>query len=139
MDARTGEVRVLRLLAAQDSGRVMNALTYRNQVHGGVVMGLGFGLHEERVLDGATGALLTRGWDGYAIPTTLEAPAELECLPIDPGDRECNSVGAKGLGEPAHIPTAAAVANAVHHATGVRPLEAPVSPARLVELLARRS
>ncbi len=137
VDVRTGQVRLLRLLAVQDSGRVMNALTFENQVHGGVVMGLGFGLTEERVLDHATGALLSRGWHDYQLPTALDAPASIDWLPVDPHDRECNSVGAKGLGEPAHIPTAAAVANAIHHATGVRPLEAPMTPPRLVALLAR--
>lgn len=137
VDVRTGQVRVLRLLAAHDSGRVMNALTFENQVHGGVIMGLGFGLTEERILDHASGALLSRGWHDYQIPTVLDVPAAIDWLPVDPQDRECNSAGAKGLGEPAHIPTAAAVANAIQHATGVRLLEAPMSPPRLAALLAR--
>ncbi|MBI4917167.1 MAG: xanthine dehydrogenase family protein molybdopterin-binding subunit [Acidobacteria bacterium] len=136
VDTRSGAVRVLRVLAAQDSGRVMNRLTFNNQVFGGVVQGLGFALTEERVLDRATGKMVNANWHDYKVPTMLDSPAEAECLPIDPHDTECNTVGAKGLGEPAHIPAATAIANAIHDAVGVRPLEAPVTPARLVALLA---
>lgn len=137
VDTRTGKVHVLRLLAAHDSGRVMNLLSYRNQVFGGVAMGIGFALSEERVVDPRTGKVLNPSWQDYHVPTILEMP-ELACLPVDPGDELCNTVGAKGLGEPATIPTAAAVANAIHHATGVRFRHAPVTPARLLEGLARR-
>jgi xanthine dehydrogenase YagR molybdenum-binding subunit len=136
VDTRSGAVRVLRVLAAQDSGRVMNRLTFDNQVFGGVLQGLGFALTEERVLDRATGKMVNANWHDYKVPTMLDSPAEAECLPIDPHDTECNTVGAKGLGEPAHIPAATAIANAIHDAVGVRPLEAPVTPARLVALLA---
>jgi len=62
----------------------------------------------------------------------------MTCLPIDPHDTECNNVGSKGLGEPATIPTAAAIANAVYHATGVRVTDTPINPVQLVRLLATR-
>jgi xanthine dehydrogenase YagR molybdenum-binding subunit len=65
----------------------------------------------------------------------MDVPGEMTCVPIDPHDTECNSVGAKGLGEPATIPTAAAIANAIFDAIGVRVTDAPVTPARLVALL----
>jgi xanthine dehydrogenase YagR molybdenum-binding subunit len=132
VNRRTGETRVLRLLGAHDSGRPMNVLTYENQVFGGMTMGIGFGLTEQRVIDPQTGAVLTANLHDYKLPTALDAPADMTCLPIDPHDTECNTVGAKGLGEPATIPTAAAVANAIFHATGVRIREAPATPARLV-------
>lgn len=135
VDTITGAVRVLRLLGAHDSGRVMSPLTYRNQVFGGMVMGLGFGLTERRVLDRQTGRMVNANWHDYKIPTALDVPAEPACLPIDPHDVECNTAGAKGLGEPATIPTAAAVANAVHDATGVRVTQAPITPVQLVRLL----
>ena len=65
-------------------------------------------------------------------------PDASTCLPIDPHDTECNSTGAKGLGEPATIPTAAAIANAVFHATGVRVTDVPINPTTMVRLLAER-
>ncbi|MGE5234927.1 MAG: xanthine dehydrogenase family protein molybdopterin-binding subunit [Acidobacteriota bacterium] len=136
VDTRTGAVRVVRVLAAQDSGRVMNRLTFENQVMGGVTQGIGFALSEERVLDRQTGKMVNANWHDYKLPTAMDAPADLSCLPVDPHDTACNTVGAKGLGEPAHIPSAAAVANAIHDAVGVRPTEAPVTPARLLALLA---
>ena len=99
----------------------MNRTTYDNQVFGGITMGIGFGSTEKRVLDrGQTGLLLSRSWHDYKIPTALDVPADMTVVPIDPGDTEANTTGAKGIGEPATIPTAAAVANAVYHATGVR-------------------
>ncbi len=131
----TGEVRVVRLLGAHDSGRVMNRLTYQNQVFGGMTMGVGFGLTEERVIDRQTGRVLTANLHDYKVPTAMDVPADMTCLPIDPHDTECNTVGAKGLGEPATIPTAAAIANAIYDAVGVRVTESPVTPGRLITLL----
>jgi xanthine dehydrogenase YagR molybdenum-binding subunit len=138
VDTRTGAVRLIRMLAAHDSGRVMSRLTYENQVFGGITMGLGLALTEQRVLDRRTGKMVNANWHDYAIPTSLDVPADLKCLPIDPHDTECNSVGAKGLGEPATIPTAAAIANAVCDAAGVRVFEGPITPARMLESLARK-
>jgi xanthine dehydrogenase YagR molybdenum-binding subunit len=137
VDTRTGEVKVLRFVAAHDSGRVMNLLTYRNQVFGGIAMGIGFGMTEARVLDGGqTGKMVNKNWHDYKLPTALDIPTNMECIPVDPDDRECNNTGAKGIGEPATIPTAAAIANAVYHATGVRMTDTPINPSRLVEALA---
>jgi xanthine dehydrogenase YagR molybdenum-binding subunit len=139
VNTRTGELRLVRLLGAHDSGRVMNRLTYDSQVHGGIVMGIGFAMTERRVLDRAqTGKMVNLNWHDYKIPTALDVPAEVVSLPIELPDPECNTAGAKGLGEPVTIPTAAAIANAIHHATGLRVTEAPVNPTRLVELLAAR-
>ncbi len=137
VNVRTGEVRVTRLLGAHDSGRVMNELTYENQVFGGMTMGLGFALTERRVLDARqTGKMVNANWHDYKLPTAADAPVAQTCLAIDPHDTECNSTGAKGLGEPATIPTAAAIANAVYHATGVRVSDTPISPMRMLRLLA---
>ncbi len=133
----TGEVRVLRLVAAHDSGRMMNQLTYENQVFGGMTMGIGFGLTEERILDRRqTGVVVNANWHDYKIPTAKDVPVDNTCVPIDPHDTECNTTGAKGLGEPAHIPTAAAIANAVYHATGVRVTDAPITRGRMLAALA---
>jgi xanthine dehydrogenase YagR molybdenum-binding subunit len=133
----TGEVRVLRLVAAHDSGRMMNQLTYENQVFGGMTMGIGLGLTEERILDTRqTGKVVNANWHDYKIPTAKDVPVDNTCVPIDPHDTECNTTGAKGLGEPAHIPTAAAIANAVYHATGVRVTDAPITRGRMLAALA---
>ncbi len=139
VDIRTGEVRVVRLLGAHDSGRVMNRLTYQNQLFGGMTMGLGFALTEQRVMDRQTGRVLSCNLHDYKLPTAMDVPPEMTCLPIDPHDGECNTVGAKGLGEPATIPTAAAIANAVFDATGIRVTETPVDPTQLARLLAART
>ena len=134
----TGEVRVLRLLGAQDSGRVINRLTYENQVIGGMTMGVGFGLTEERIMDPQTGRVLNANLHDYKLPTAMDVPADQVCVPIDPHDTECNTVGAKGLGEPATIPTAAAIANAIYDAVGVRVTDAPANTLRMAALLAAR-
>jgi xanthine dehydrogenase YagR molybdenum-binding subunit len=138
VDTATGEVTILRFLAAHDSGRVMNRLTYQNQVFGGITMGIGFGLTEERILDvDRTGKMVNLNWHDYKLPTMLDVPVDMTCLPIDLNDTECNATGAKGIGEPATIPTAAAIGNAIYHATGVRVTHTPVDPLRLVDALAQ--
>jgi CO/xanthine dehydrogenase Mo-binding subunit len=139
VNLRTGETRVLRFLSANDSGRVMNRLTYDNQVFGGVTMGVGLALTEVRILDGKqTGKMVNRNWHDYKVPTALDVPTEFESLPIDPEDTEANTTGAKGLGEPVTIPTAAAVANAVYNATGIRVTTSPINPMKLGQLLSSR-
>ncbi|MFA6167889.1 MAG: xanthine dehydrogenase family protein molybdopterin-binding subunit [Gemmatimonadaceae bacterium] len=138
VNTRTGEVRVIRYVAAQDSGRVMNALTFENQVLGGVTMGIGFGLTENRVMDRQTGKLASGSWHDYKIPTAMDFPADFQLVAVDPHDKECNSVGAKGLGEPATVPAAAAIANAVCDAIGVRIFDAPITPASIVNALASK-
>ena len=140
VNRRTGEVAIVRFLAAHDSGRVMNRLTYDNQVYGGIVMGIGYGMTERRVLDRKqTGKMVNLAWHDYKIPTALDVPAAIESLPIDPLDDECNTVGAKGLGEPVTIPTAAAIANAVYDAVGVRVTSTPINPTQLLQLMAATS
>jgi xanthine dehydrogenase YagR molybdenum-binding subunit len=138
VNTRTGEVRIVRFLAAQDSGRVMNRLTFGNQTFGGVTMGIGFAMTEGRILDGnQTGKLVNKNWHDYKLPTMLDVPSDMICLPIDRPDPEANLTGAKGLGEPVTIPTAAAIGNAVHHATGVRVFETPMTPPRLMKLFSQ--
>ena len=139
VNTRTGEVRILRFLAAQDSGRVMNRLTYDSQVIGGITMGIGLAMTEARILDQArTGKLLSKNWHDYKLPTALDVPSEMISLPIEPEDVEANTTGAKGLGEPVTIPTAAAIANAVCHATGVRVTNTPMNPLQLSRLFAEK-
>ncbi|MFH1572801.1 MAG: xanthine dehydrogenase family protein molybdopterin-binding subunit [Acidobacteriota bacterium] len=138
VNTRTGEVRVVRLLGANDSGRVINRKTFDNQVIGGMTQGVCLALMEERVLDRQTGKMCNLNMHDYKIPTALDMPVDHQVLPIDPKDNECNIVGCKGLGEPGKIPAAAAVANAIYDAIGVRPTHGPVSPRTVLELLKKK-
>jgi len=138
VNTRTGQVKVLRHMAVQDSGRVMNELTFENQVQGAITMGLGLALTEGRILDARqTGKMVNRNWHDYKVPTSLDVPAEQVVVPIDLHDTDANTVAAKGLGEPALVPAAPAIANAIYDACGVRTPDSPVNPARLAELLGR--
>ncbi|MCA1766216.1 MAG: xanthine dehydrogenase family protein molybdopterin-binding subunit [Desulfobulbaceae bacterium] len=135
----TGEIRILRFLGVHDSGRVLNRLTFDNQVYGGIVMGVGLGLTENRQLDESqTGKLCNRNWHDYKLPTALDVPLVMSSLPIELDDPESNNTGAKGLGEPVTIPTAAAIANALYMATGVRFTRAPVTPMAVIQELSKK-
>ncbi len=139
VNTRTGEVRIVRFLAAHDSGRVMNRLTYQNQVFGGITMGIGFVMTEARVLDGIqTGKMTNKNWHDYKLPTALDVPTDMTCVPIDRPDPEANHTGCKGIGEPATIPTGGAIANAIYDAIGVRLTDTPMTPAHVVAALAAR-
>ncbi|MCF8143595.1 MAG: xanthine dehydrogenase family protein molybdopterin-binding subunit [Deltaproteobacteria bacterium] len=139
VDTRTGEVRIMDFLGVNESGRVMDRLTYDNQVYGGITMGIGFAMTEMRILDArGTGKMVNRNWHDYKLPTALDVAPHMESLPIDLADPEANITGAKGLGEPVTIPTAAAIANAIYHATGVRITETPLNPVRLSMIFADR-
>jgi xanthine dehydrogenase YagR molybdenum-binding subunit len=137
VDTGTGEVKILRFVGTNESGRVMNRLTFDNQVFGGITMGIGLASTEVRVLDQIhTGRVLTKNWHDYKLPTSLDVPPEMVSEPIEMPDPEANTTGAKGLGEPVTIPTAAAIANAVYDATGVRVTHTPLNPTQLAALLA---
>ena len=139
VNIRTGEVRILRFLSANDSGRVMNDLTYESQVIGGITMGIGLAMTEARILDGnQTGKILSRNWHDYKIPTASDVPADIASAPINLPDNEANITGAKGLGEPVTIPTAAVVANAIYNATGLRITSTPISPIGLRRAMAAK-
>jgi CO/xanthine dehydrogenase Mo-binding subunit len=139
VNVKTGEVTILRFLGAHESGRVMSRKTYDNQVYGGIAMGIGLAMTEARVLDrGQTGKLCNRNWHDYKLPTAMDVPLDIVSLPIEMPDPEANTAGCKGLGEPVTIPTAAAVANAVYDAVGVRMTATPITPLQLRRELARR-
>jgi xanthine dehydrogenase YagR molybdenum-binding subunit len=136
VDTLTGEIRLLRFVAAHESGKVLDRLTFDSQVIGGVAMGVGLGTTEERILDAqGTGKLCNRNWHDYKLPTMLDIPEELDSVAIDLPDYEANISGAKGLGEPVTIPTAAVIANAVYDAVGIRCEETPINPVTLVAKL----
>jgi xanthine dehydrogenase YagR molybdenum-binding subunit len=134
VDVETGKVRVLRIVSAHDSGRIINKMLAEGQVAGGVVQALGYALLEQRVVEPDTGAVLNPNLADYLLPTSLEAP-EIETVFVEPEDLLANNLGAKGLGEPPIIGAAAAIANAIAHATGVRIKELPITPEKIVREL----
>jgi xanthine dehydrogenase YagR molybdenum-binding subunit len=136
VDVRTGEITVEHIVAVHDIGRIINPTTARSQVEGGVMQALGFALSEERFLDRATGRVMNANLENYKVPTVRDVPAKITVKFVDRPDRKANNLGAKGLGEPPIIPTAAAIANAVANATGARVRHAPLTRARVLEALA---
>ena len=138
VDTRTGKLRLLRFLGAHDSGRVLNRLTFDNQVFGGMIMGIGLGVTEERVVDAATGRVVNTNFHDYKVPTILDGADSHSCVALDNPDTAFNTTGAKGLGEPATIPTAAAIGNAVADALGFPVTDAPITPRKVLELLAEQ-
>ncbi|SAI32962.1 dehydrogenase/oxidase [Bordetella ansorpii] len=135
VDPMTGAMHVVRYVAVQDSGNIINPQLAQGQVHGGVVHGLGNALFEWMGYD-ANAQPLTTTYAEYLLPTAPEVPA-IEVI-FQPSPTALNPLGAKGLGETATIPVAAAVIGAVEHALrqqGARLCEFPLTPVRLVELI----
>jgi CO/xanthine dehydrogenase Mo-binding subunit len=140
VDIETGKVKVLKIVAANDIGRLLNWKTAENQFHGGIIQGISFALMEQRIIDQATGKVLTTNMHDYKMPTVMDMP-EIEAYVVSDADPLISSVGAKGLGEPAHIPTAGAIGNAVYNAIGVRIKSLPITPDKVLTALqkARRA
>jgi xanthine dehydrogenase YagR molybdenum-binding subunit len=136
VDTVTGRVRVIKVVAAHDSGRIINPQTFNSQIYGGIIQGLGFALTEQRIVDPQLGAVMNPNLEWYKIPTVADVP-QIENLLIDIPDTKASSTGAKGAGEPGIIPTAAAIANAVAQALDVRITELPITPAQVLEALER--
>ncbi|MGW2339157.1 xanthine dehydrogenase family protein molybdopterin-binding subunit [Streptomyces sp. NPDC001661] len=131
VDTVTGEVRVRRLLGVYAAGRILNSRTARSQFIGGMTMGLGMALTEGSTLDPAFGDFVERDLAAYHVPANADVPA-IEAHWIDEDDPHLNPMGSKGIGEIGIVGTAAAIGNAVHHATGVRQRELPITPDRVL-------
>jgi xanthine dehydrogenase YagR molybdenum-binding subunit len=137
IDPETGEVKVLKMVAIHDSGRVINPLTISSQIEGGVLQGLGFGLMEKRVVDQATGVVMSDDLENYKIPTLSDVP-EIITEMIDRPDNHVNNIGSKGVGEPPIIPSAPAIANAIADAIGIRIKELPITKDKILGALPRK-
>ena len=133
VDTDTGRVRVLRYVAAHDSGRIINPRAALNQVEGAVSQMLGFALSEELVTDNATGVTLNPGYLEHKSPTILDYP-DIQVIFADIVD-PVGPLGAKGLGEVPSCGVAPAIANAIYNATGVRPRRTPFTPDRVLAAL----
>ncbi|MBI4496421.1 MAG: xanthine dehydrogenase family protein molybdopterin-binding subunit [Chloroflexi bacterium] len=135
VDTETGEVTVLRVVAANDCGRIVNPTMVESQVIGGITQGLGFALTEERIVDRRFGIVLNPNLEEYKLATAADIP-HIEHAPLDLPDPAANPTGAKGIGEPPLVPTAPAIANAIFDAIEVRLYEAPFTRARVLAALA---
>ncbi|MDQ7842217.1 MAG: nicotinate dehydrogenase medium molybdopterin subunit [Armatimonadota bacterium] len=134
VDTETGQVQVLRLVAVHDCGRAINPLLVEGQIQGGMVMGMGFALTEEMVVQ--EGRVLNTSFADYLIPTATDVPpmaVDLVEMPDPTGP-----FGAKGVGEPALLPTAPAIVNAIYDAVGVRIRNLPVTAERVLAALRAR-
>ena len=135
VDVETGVVRVLRIVAVHDAGRIINPALAESQMQGGIIQGVGYALFEERHIDRASGVPLNPNLHDYKIPTMADIPAiEVSFLPGS--DTAANHVGARGIAEPPIIPTAPAIAAAVANALGVEMPQIPLTPWRVLGALA---
>jgi xanthine dehydrogenase YagR molybdenum-binding subunit len=131
VDTETGFVRVKKITCVQDGGLIVSKLTAESQVNGGIIMGIGYALYEERVMDRLAGVVLNPNFETYKLPGLADIP-EIDILLLDMPER-----GVIGIGEPVTIPTAAAIANAVANALGVRVSSLPITPAKVLAALGK--
>jgi len=132
VDPETGVVKILKLVAAHDVGKVLNPQTIQGQMYGALAQGLGFTFYEQ--VQAENGRILNPNFRDYKIPTIAEMnfPIELEFIETDDSE---GPFGAKGVGEPGLVPTAPAIANAIYNAIGVRIRDLPITPEKILAAL----
>lgn len=131
VDLKLGQIKILHIINVHDSGRLLNPQLAEMQVHGGMSMGMGYGLSEQLILDEKTGRPLNGNLLDYKLMTALDTP-DMEAEFVELND-PVGPYGNKALGEPPAIPGAPAIRNAVLHATGVAFNEIPLTPQRLIK------
>ena len=134
VDVETGIVKVVKVVAVQDTGLILDKLTWESQMYGGVIGGLNYALFEERVMDPTTGVMLNPDMELYKFAGASDIP---EIVVHAYETDEMKARGVIGVGEPATISTAAAIANAVANAIGVRVRDWPMSPQNVLDALAK--
>ena len=127
----TGAIKIARVVSAVDGGTILNPITARSQIIGGIVWGIGMALMEDGVIDHRFGKYVNSNLAEYHVATNADVP-QIDVLFIDKKDPIVNPMGSKGIGEVAIVGFAAAVANAVFNATGKRIRELPITPDKLV-------
>jgi xanthine dehydrogenase YagR molybdenum-binding subunit len=135
VDVETGVIAVEKVVAVHDCGRVIDTLTSRSQVHGGVIQGISYALYEERRLDKNLGDMVNPTFDTYRISGMADTP-EIDVV-LTSVASGFNNAGMMGLGEPVTVPTAGAVAGAVFNALGVQLCELPMTPDRVLAALGK--
>jgi CO/xanthine dehydrogenase Mo-binding subunit len=135
VDDETGEVEVIRIAAAHDCGTAINPMLVEGQVQGGISMGVGFALQEEMLFDDQ-GKQINPNLTNYIMPTSLDMP-EVDVDIVDNYD-PTGPFGAKGVGEPTSVPTAAAILNAVYDAVGVRIESLPATSEKVLKAIKQK-
>jgi xanthine dehydrogenase YagR molybdenum-binding subunit len=131
VDADLGMIRVTRVAAVYDVGRIINRLTAQSQFIGGIVWGISLALHEDTHIDWRYGRITNSNLADYLVPVNADIP-EIEVSAIDVPDYKLDSVGARGVGEIGITGTGAAITNAIFHATGKRIRDLPITPDKLL-------
>jgi xanthine dehydrogenase YagR molybdenum-binding subunit len=131
VDPELGVIRVARVVGAYGAGRIVNAKTARSQMIGGIVYGLSMALFEHTAIDRRTGRYLNADLSEYLVPVNADVP-DIDVILLDEADRHVNPIGVKGIGEMGTTGVAAAVANAVYHATGIRVRDLPITLDKLL-------
>ncbi len=135
VDEETGEVEILRAVAAMDIGKVLNPPALRGQVLGGLAQGIGYALYEEVKSD--KGRILNANFTDYKLPTAHELAFPVHLVFVESNERT-GPFGAKGAGEPGLVPTAPAIANAIHDAVGIRLNDLPMTPEKILAAIEER-
>jgi xanthine dehydrogenase YagR molybdenum-binding subunit len=131
VDADVGQIHVARMTGVFAAGKILNAKTARSQFMGGMVWGISLALHEHSAYDRRLGRMVNNNLAEYHVPVNADV-GEIDVSWVEEDDRHVSAVGAKGIGEIGITGSAAAVANAIYHATGRRIREAPITPDRLI-------
>jgi xanthine dehydrogenase YagR molybdenum-binding subunit len=126
VDEELGIIRVTRVVSAVAGGRILNAKTAHSQIMGAVVWGIGMALHEQTVLDHGFGRVMNADLAEYAVPVNADVH-DIKVIFVEEQDPTINGLGVKGLGEIGIVGVAAAIANAVYHATGTRVRDLPIT------------
>jgi CO/xanthine dehydrogenase Mo-binding subunit len=135
VDTETGEVKILRMVAAHDVGKVLNPQALKGQMYGALAQGIGYALYEE--VRSQEGRIMNPNFRDYKIPTIHEMDFPIDLEFIETND-SFGPFGAKGVGEPGLVPTAPAIANAIYNAVGIRIRDLPITPEKILEALKRK-
>jgi xanthine dehydrogenase YagR molybdenum-binding subunit len=133
VDTETGFIKIDKVTAAHSCGRPLNIGQLESQINGGIIQGISYALYEDRVMDKNTGHMINHTLDLYKVPYAMDIP-EIEIELLEDYNAK-SSTDAYGIGEPSNIATAAAVANAVYNAIGVRIYDLPITPAKVLKAL----
>ncbi|MBI5527012.1 MAG: xanthine dehydrogenase family protein [Deltaproteobacteria bacterium] len=136
VDTETGEVRIIRMVAVHDVGKVLNPQTLKGQMYGALSQGIGFALCEN--IESENGRILNPNFRDYKVPTAVEMDIPIELAFVETDDK-FGPFGSKGVGEPGLVPTAPAIANAIYDAIGVRIRDLPMTPEKVLAALKNKS